>query len=96
MLLKDGVHGSAVARQFRILHERSEEHPLLALMVEMAGELGEEGGEPPAVVQSRRSGGEPIDVRAKRSEHPIDQHVFVLERVDHLHRRFALVVPPCA
>ncbi len=82
VLVREGVHRSAVARQLRLGHERLEEHSLLAIVMEMTGELGEERGEPPAVIRVRSAVEESVDVRAERSEHPIDQHVFILERVD--------------
>jgi hypothetical protein len=88
VLAREGVHGSAVGRQFRCRDQRTEEHTLLAIVMEVAGELGEERGEAPAVGGIRSPVDESADVRSKRAEHPIDQHVFVLECVEQLHRRF--------
>jgi hypothetical protein len=41
VLAHEGVHRSAGTGQFRIRHERIEEHLLLPLVMEVAGELGE-------------------------------------------------------
>lgn len=59
--------------------------------MEVAGEPCEERGEASAVIRVRSPVDEPDDVRAKGSEHPIDEPVFVLEGVEQLHRDSSLI-----
>ena len=64
VLVREGVHRPALGRQFGLRDQRMEEHALLAVVMEMAGELAEEGGEARAVLPIRRAVDECVDVAA--------------------------------
>ena len=51
------------------------------------------GGEARAVLRVRHAVDECVDVAAKRAEHPVDERVLVLQRVEQLHRRVAVQSP---